>query len=81
MKFKTINFKIENGIAFIELNRPKQYNALNQEMAEDLFKASLECDDNPNIRCVLLTGVGEKAFVLAAICIRFMNMEKKYHLI
>ena len=62
MKFKTINFKIENGIAFIELNRPKQYNALNQEMAEDLFKVSLECDENPNIRSVLLTGAGEKAF-------------------
>ena len=62
MKFKTINFKIENGIAFIELNRPKQYNALNQAMAEDLFKVSLECDDNPNIRSVLLTGEGDKAF-------------------
>ena len=62
MKFKTINFKIENGIAFIELNRPKQYNALNQAMADDLFKVSLECDDNPNIRSVLLTGEGDKAF-------------------
>jgi enoyl-CoA hydratase/carnithine racemase len=29
MKFKTINFNIENGIALIELNRPKHYNALN----------------------------------------------------
>ena len=62
MKFKTINFKIENGIAFIELNRPKQYNALNQAMADDLFKVSLECDDNPNVRSVLLTGEGDKAF-------------------
>jgi len=62
MKFKTINFNIENGIALIELNRPKHYNALNHAMADDLFKASLECDDNPEIRSVLLTGVGDKAF-------------------
>ncbi|MBL6679286.1 MAG: enoyl-CoA hydratase/isomerase family protein [Alphaproteobacteria bacterium] len=62
MKFKTINFKVENGVAFIELNRPKQYNSLNSTMAEDLFKVSLECDDNPEIRSVLLTGAGEKAF-------------------
>lgn len=63
MKFKTINFNIENGIALIELNRPKHYNALNHAMADDLFKASLECDDNPEIRSVLLTGVGDKAFL------------------
>jgi 2-(1,2-epoxy-1,2-dihydrophenyl)acetyl-CoA isomerase len=62
MELKTINFKIENDIAFIELNRPDHYNSLNQDMAEDLFKVSLECDDNTNIRAVLLTGVGDKAF-------------------
>ena len=77
MKFKTINFKIENGIAFIELNRPKQYNALNQEMAEDLFKVSLECDDNPNIRCVLLTGAGEKAFCAGGDLHSFYEYRKK----
>ena len=62
MELKTINFKIKNDIAFIELNRPDHYNSLNQDMAEDLFKVSLECDDNTNIRSVLLTGVGDKAF-------------------
>ena len=62
MDLKTINFKIENEIAFIELNRPKQYNSLNQAMAEDLFQVSLECDDNPNIRSVLMSGAGEDAF-------------------
>jgi len=77
MKFKTINFKIENGIAFIELNRPKQYNALNQEMAEDLFKVSLECDENPNIRSVLLTGAGEKAFCAGGDLHSFYEYGKK----
>ena len=62
MDLETINFKIENEIAYIELNRPKQYNSLNQTMANDLFKVSLECDDNPKIRSVLMTGSGEDAF-------------------
>ncbi len=62
MDLETINFKIENEIAYIELNRPKQYNSLNKTMADDLFKVSLECDDNPKIRSVLMTGSGEDAF-------------------
>ncbi len=62
MDLETINFNIENEIAYIELNRPKQYNSLNQTMADDLFKVSLECDDNPKIRSVLMTGSGEDAF-------------------
>ena len=61
MNLKTIKFRIENNIAFIELNRPDQYNALDHIMAEELFKISLECDDNKNIRSVVLTGTGEKA--------------------
>ena len=41
MDLKTLNFKIKDNVAIIELNRPKQYNSLNQVMAEDLFKVSL----------------------------------------
>ena len=62
MDLKTLNFKIKDKVAIIELNRPKQYNSLNQVMAEDLFKVSLECEDNSDIRSVILTGKGEKAF-------------------
>ena len=62
MDLNTLNFKIKNNVAIIELNRPKQYNSLNQAMAEDLFKVSLECEDNSEIRSVILTGVGDKAF-------------------
>ena len=52
MDLNTLNFKIKNNVAIIELNRPKQYNSLNQAMAEDLFKVSLECEDNSEIRSV-----------------------------
>jgi len=62
MNLKTIEFKVENNVAFIELNRPDQYNALDHVMAEELFKISLECDDNKDIRSVVLTGAGDKAF-------------------
>ena len=77
MDLETINFKIENEIAYIELNRPKQYNSLNQTMADDLFKVSLECDDNPKIRSVLMTGSGEDAFCAGGDVISFYKYGNK----
>ena len=62
MSNSVIEYKVLDGVANICLSRPKQYNSLNQTMAEDLFKVSLECDDNPKIRSVLMTGSGEDAF-------------------
>ena len=46
-------------------------------MAEDLFKVSLECDDNPNIRSVLLTGEGDKAFCAGGDLHSFYEYGKK----
>ena len=77
MELETINFKIENNIAFIELNRPKYYNSLNQTMAQDLFKVSLECDDNPNVRSVIMSGVGEDAFCAGGDVNSFYKYGKK----
>ena len=76
MDLKTLNFKIKDNIATIELNRPKQYNSLNQTMAEDLFKVSLECEDNSEIRSVILTGVGDKAFCAGGDLHSFAQHEK-----
>ncbi len=62
MKYKTIIFEIEDNIAIIKLNRPDHYNSLNELMARELLDISYECDGNKSIRCVILTGEGEKAF-------------------
>lgn len=40
------------------LNRPKAGNAINVELARALMEAAIECDEDPTIRCVVLTGAG-----------------------
>ena len=62
MQYKTIIFEIRDNIAFIKLNRPDHYNSLNELMAKELLEISYECDTNKSVRCVILTGQGEKAF-------------------
>ncbi len=57
----TIQLKIENKIAFITLNRPEVFNSFNREMAlalQDTFDA---CENNDEVRAIVLTGNG-KAF-------------------
>src|SRR5207247_10727659 len=43
---------------YITLNRPDAANALNAEVARQLDQAALRCDENPEIRAVLMTGAG-----------------------
>ena len=62
LKFETINFEIIENIAIIRLNRPNSYNSLNAKMAKELLEISYECDTNKNIRAIILTGEGDKAF-------------------
>ena len=49
---------VSDGLAVLRLNRPKAYNALNLEMAEAFLDALIECDENPAIRAVMITGNG-----------------------
>ncbi len=48
-------------VATLTLNRPDAYNALNLALGRELFAAVLEVDDDPEVRCVVITGAG-KAF-------------------
>src|SRR4029077_15284967 len=53
-----VNTKIEGNCATITLNRPQAYNALNVELADALIEALIACDQDRNVRAVLLTGAG-----------------------
>ena len=66
MSYKNILFSLEEGVATISFNRPKAMNAMNSETMEELYNAALACEKDDNVRAVILTGAGEKAFVAGA---------------
>jgi 2-(1,2-epoxy-1,2-dihydrophenyl)acetyl-CoA isomerase len=61
MNFETLILDRRDGVATITLNRPDAFNALNLQLGRDLFHAALEVDEDPGVRCVVITGAG-KAF-------------------
>lgn len=56
-----ITFEIQNQVAFITLNRPEKYHSFVREMALELQQRLNECQEDSNIRAVILTASG-KAF-------------------
>ena len=58
MAYTAIQFEKKDNIAKITLDRPDSANALNIDLARDLMQASLECDEDADIRAVVLTGNG-----------------------
>src|ERR1700744_5932759 len=66
MCLEHLRFELRAPLAVIILDRPKGLNALNQQSMSELEQVFLEIRDNSDIRAVLLTGAGEKAFVAGA---------------
>ena len=50
----------ENGVATIVLNRPKALNSLNTEMVDAIGKRLDQWETDPQVKCVLIKGAGEK---------------------
>ncbi|MGG4397735.1 enoyl-CoA hydratase [Paenibacillus thiaminolyticus] len=55
-----------NGIVLMTLNRPEAANALSIQMLEQLRDAAAECKFDRSVRCIVVTGAGEKAFCAGA---------------
>jgi 2-(1,2-epoxy-1,2-dihydrophenyl)acetyl-CoA isomerase len=53
-----VEFEVRDNVAYLTLNRPEAANALNAEVARQLDEAALQCDENPEVRAVLMTGAG-----------------------
>lgn len=66
MKFENILFEHNEGIATITINRPKKLNALNKATIQELHEAFREAQDEAEVKVIILTGSGEKAFVAGA---------------
>ena len=58
-------YEVKGNIGILTINRPKALNALNSEVLNDL-DAALDAVDVETIRCLILTGAGEKSFVAGA---------------
>lgn len=60
-----ITYEVEGQIGIITINRPKALNALNSAVLDELDQ-TLDAVDQEAIRCLILTGAGEKSFVAGA---------------
>lgn len=73
MTYDTLLTDLEEGILTVTVNRPDKLNALNRSMLADLNKLMEEVLSNPEIKAILLTGAGPKAFVAGADISEFMQ--------
>ena len=60
---RTVLIHKENNICTLTINRPKQYNALNRSVLEELNEAIKKIKNDRNCRAIIITGAGDKAFI------------------
>ena len=64
--FETIILSKSGDVAEIALNRPRVLNAYNMQMRDDMSQALESVQVDPDVRCVLLRGEGDRAFCTGA---------------
>jgi enoyl-CoA hydratase len=66
MNYETILVERRGAVTLVTLNRPQALNALNSAVLKELIDAFAAYDADPEQRCLVLTGSGEKAFAAGA---------------
>src|SRR5690606_25162080 len=69
-------FEISDGTAFLTINRPEKLNALNRATLLELQGLLKELKSRTDIKGVVLTGAGEKAFVAGADIAEFQGLSE-----
>ncbi len=73
--YQTILTQLNDGIFTITINRPEKMNALNKDVISEIGQAMDEVNSNPEIKSVIITGAGEKAFVAGADISEFTDLD------
>ncbi len=63
MSYENLLLEIDNHVALLTINRPKALNSLNPPTIDELSRMFAELQANPEVKVIILTGAGEKAFV------------------
>jgi enoyl-CoA hydratase len=66
MAYENLIVEKRDGVAIVTVNRPEKLNALNDRVMDDLDAAFAALGSDAEVRGVILTGAGEKAFVAGA---------------
>ena len=66
MDYENILFNVEGNVAVLKFNRPKALNAINPDVFADVNDALDKVESDPNIKVLVFTGEGDKAFVAGA---------------
>jgi enoyl-CoA hydratase len=66
MQFKNLLLEKSENIATVTVNRPQALNALNEETLKELLHCFEALENDAEVRAVIVTGAGEKAFVAGA---------------
>ena len=74
MSEDTVLLRKEGSFAWITINRPKSLNAINSEVTKKLGEVVRELRDAIDIKVVIVTGAGEKAFVAGADIMEMHNI-------
>jgi enoyl-CoA hydratase len=65
--------EIKNGVLVITINRPDKLNSLNKQTIEELHETLVDAENQLEIKAIILTGAGQKAFVAGADIAEFAN--------
>jgi enoyl-CoA hydratase len=70
-------YDTKNAVVIITVNRPEKYNALNMSVKKTLYEMFRRAEEDPSVRAVILTGMGEKAFISGADINDFVGRDSK----
>jgi enoyl-CoA hydratase len=74
--YKNLKLDVKNNILYITINRPDKLNALNFQTLDEIGEAMHEAYDNKDVKGIIITGAGEKAFVAGADISEFTQLNE-----
>jgi enoyl-CoA hydratase len=62
MSYQFLLYDVDNRVATLTLNRAERHNALSQALVDEIMAAVAQADADPEVRVIIVTGAGGKAF-------------------
>lgn len=75
LTFQTLLYEVDGPLLTLTVNRPKVLNALNEQVLDELYAALKHASEQAELRAIIVTGAGDRAFVAGADIAAMANLE------